>query len=58
MKGKKMDYKFDSREGFSNEENEAYDMLRDTWELGDEPITKRQRQENDDWERECRQNGW
>lgn len=53
-----MDYKFDSREGFSNEEHEAYDMLRDTWELGDEPITKRQRQENDDWDRECRQNNW
>lgn len=41
----------------SNTDRE-YDSRKDNWELGDEPLTKTQRQETEDWNRECRLNGW
>lgn len=38
--------------------DDGYDAACDSWELGDEPMTRSQRREQDSWDETCRQNGW
>lgn len=38
-----------------------YDSRKDSWELGDKPLTETQRREDESWRETCRQNrrgGW
>ena len=43
---------------YDENSDDEYDALKDGWVLGDEPMTSSQRRENDDWNEECRRNGW
>ena len=43
---------------YDPDSDDAYDAARDSWELGDEPMTRSQRREQDSWDETCRQNGW
>ena len=38
--------------------DDGYDALRDEWVLGDEPMTRSQRREQESWDETCRQNRW
>ena len=43
-------------QGFSDElgSDDGYDRAKDSWALGDEPITSSQKRENDSWDITCR----
>lgn len=43
---------------YDENSDDAYDSAKDSWVLGDEPMTASQRRENDSWDETCRQNGW
>jgi hypothetical protein len=38
--------------------DDGYDALKDEWVLGDAPMTRSQRREQESWDETCRQNRW
>lgn len=49
------------RQRYDSNTDDEYDSRKDSWEMGDEPMTTSQRQESDSWRETCRQNrrgGW
>jgi hypothetical protein len=44
--------------GSYDHSDDAYDAAKDEWVLGDEPMSDRQRREQDSWDETCRQNEW
>lgn len=46
------------REDGFDDSDDAYDAAKDEWVLGDEPMSDRQRREQESWDETCRQNGW
>lgn len=52
---------YNSRSRYDSNTDREYDSRKDSWELGDEPITETQRREDESWRETCRQNrrgGW
>lgn len=43
---------------FDEDSDDEYDYLKENWVLGDEPMTRAQREENEAWDEECRRNKW
>ena len=43
---------------YDENSDDEYDALKDSWVLGDEPMTGSQRREQESWDETCRQNGW
>ena len=43
---------------YDSDSDDAYDAAKDEWVLGDEPMSDRQRREQESWDETCRQNGW
>ena len=46
------------REDGFDDSDDAYDAAKDEWCLGDEPMSDRQRRQQESWDETCRQNGW
>jgi hypothetical protein len=49
---------YDYADWMDDDSDDAYDAAKDSWVLGDEPMTASQRRENDSWNETCRQNGY
>ena len=49
---------YDYEDFYDSDSDDGYDAAKDNWVLGDEPMTRSQREENDSWNETCRQNGW
>lgn len=43
---------------YDSDSDDAYDAAKDEWVLGDEPMSDRQRREQESWDEECRRNRW
>ena len=52
------DNSYDDDYRYDPDSDDAYDAAKDEWCLGDEPMSDRQRREQESWDETCRQNRW
>jgi len=52
-------YDYEDFDDVSKDSDDGYDAARDAYNMGyGAPVTRRQRQEEQYWNDECRRNGW
>ena len=52
-------YDYEDFDDMTKDSDDGYDAARDAYNMGyGAPVTRRQRQEEQDWNDECHRNGW